>query len=156
MNRIKESISDHSLYEEKPLHDTLKEASEDHTEKYNPGEFPIDVLSLPMQVISKEFAFVHQMPAALPGMTALAVVSGAIGKTYRVIGASYQGELFGNVYVVACAKKSTGKGNASLLARPLLQASKEMAEDWKKNKLPKMEIQAKILEMDIKNWELYT
>ena len=79
--------------------------------------------------VAEDFAKVYQVPVCLPAMTALAVLSGAIGQGTVARGAYKDKATSLNIYVLASSERGTGKGNiGELLARPLSERSAQMAE----------------------------
>ena len=112
-----------------------------------PGEFPIHALSPAMRAIVEEVAEVHRVPVALPAMCAVGVVSGALGNAFTLVGAVNGKESHGNIYIIAAAPKSSGKGSvAGALVRPLLEASAELEADFKERQLPILKSEKAVLE----------
>jgi hypothetical protein len=96
----------------------------------------LDALAGVQRRIVEETADVHRIDAALPGMAAVATLAGAIGKGHIIHGAVNGRDTPCNVYVLAGAPKSYGKNAASTITRPLIDASAEMAEDFRANQKP--------------------
>ena len=111
-----------------------------------PGPFPLDALNGAQRRIVEETANVHQIDVALPGMAAVATLAGAIGKGHVIHGAVNGRDTFCNVYVLACAPKSYGKGAAHEMVKPLIDASAGMAKDFKVNRLPALLREQHVLE----------
>jgi hypothetical protein len=85
----------------------------------------------------------------MPAMAALAVHSGALGKTYRVVGAVNGQKSFGNVYVIAAAARGGGKSTvAGIIAGPLLEANDQLRERFMPEKV-RLETRAELLEKQI-------
>ena len=113
----------------------------------DPGEFPIHALSPAMRAIVEEVAEVHRVPVALPAMCAVGVVSGALGSAFTLVGAVNGKESHGNIYIIAAAPKSSGKGSvAGVLVRPMLEASAELEADFKERQLPSLKSEKAVLE----------
>ena len=113
----------------------------------DPGGFPIHALSSAMRAIVEEVAEVHRVPVALPAMCAVGVVSGALGNAFTLVGAVNGKEGHGNLYIIAAAPKSSGKGSvAGVLVRPLLEASAELEADFKERQLPSLKSEKAVLE----------
>lgn len=115
-----------------------------------PGPFPIEALNVVQRAIVTETAEVHQIDPALPGMAALATLAGAAGRN-RVVGAAVNGkETPLNLYVLAGAPKSYGKGAASSITRPLIDSSTELAESFRDSIRPDLIAEQKTTEARIK------
>lgn len=140
---VRESDSEHSSNgAEQP--DATAERNDELTAK----PFPLHVLNDTMRAIAEEAANVHQIPIELPAMAAVATMSGALGKSRELIGAVNGKTSFGNVYVIAAAPKSTGKGAASSIVSPLTTASGEMGREFRENVLPGLKVEKKTREKD--------
>ena len=98
---------------------------ENQSEVLDAGKFPLDALPEPMNKLAQSLADVHQIDVALPGMAALATLSGAIGKSVTVNGATNGQTTHCNLFIIAGAPKSYGKGSAAAMANPIIEASKE-------------------------------
>ncbi len=75
-------------------------------------------------------------------------MAGALGKSCELVGAVNGKTCFGNVYVIAAAPKSTGKGAASSIASPLITASGEMAREFRENVLPDLKVESQTLKRE--------
>ena len=112
-----------------------------------PGEFPIHSLNPMMRAMVEDVAKVHRVPVELPAMSAVGIVSGALGNAFTLTGAVNGKDCHGNLYVIAAGPKSSGKGSvASALVRPLLDASAELEADFKQTQLPRLRSEKAILE----------
>lgn len=95
----------------------------------DPARFPLDAFPANVREVVANLAQVYQVPACLPAMSALAVLSGAVGKWGEVRGGYKDKSTRLNLYVVAAAARGIGKGNTSQLVEPvgererILQAS---------------------------------
>ncbi len=125
---------------ERPTNDEHDQAT------VEPGSFPIEALSAVEQTIVRETAEVHQIDQALPGIAAVATLAAAIGTAYTVHGAVNVKDTPLNLYVFAGAPKSYGKGAASSVTRPLLDASTELAENFRANVRPDLIAEQRTLE----------
>jgi len=132
MSRIFTTIEGPEL---KPEHD-----------EHEPGPFPLEALPETMRRIAVSVADVNQIDVALPGMAALATLSGAVGKSVRVSGAVNGKETHLNLFVVAGAPKSYGKGSASAVARPLTDSSRELYQEFQENERGRLLAERAILE----------
>lgn len=131
-----------------PFEDVVSFKKEEvwHEEAYHPSvPFPIHALNPLMRDIVKETARVHQIPIELPAMAAIATVSGALGKAFILTDAVNGKESYGNLYTVIAAPKSTGKGAASIITKPLLAASEKMAMDFQEIERGELIAEEKIL-----------
>jgi hypothetical protein len=128
-------------------HAVQKATSDDHEQTtVEPGPFPTEALSNVQQAIVAETAAVHQIDQALPGMAAVATIAGTIGKGHVVHGAVNGKDTPLNLYVLAGAPKSYGKGAASSITRPLIDASTELAENFRQNIRPDLIAEQRTLE----------
>ena len=98
-----------------------------------PERFPIAVFSPLLRAVAENMAAVYQTPTCLPAMSALAVTSGAIGKSAVVRNGYKDKSTRLNLYVLAVAERGSGKGNiGETLGGPLSRRSKELAEQHRK------------------------
>jgi hypothetical protein len=98
-----------------------------------PKNFPIVDFPPLLRTVAENMAEVYQTPVCLPAMSALAVLSGAVGKSV-VIQGGYKDKLTRlNLYVIAVAERGCGKGNVGeTLCGPLSRRSKELADQHRK------------------------
>lgn len=98
----------------------------------SPDNFPVSALPPIVREVAEDFAKVYQVPVCLPAMTALAVLSGAIGQGTVARGAYKDKATSLNIYALASSERGTGKGNiGEQLARPLTERSAQLAERHK-------------------------
>ena len=117
------------------------------TADLEPGRFPIQALSPAMRAMVESVADVHRVPVELPAMSAVAIVSGAMGNAFILTGAVNGKECHGNLYVIPAAPKSIGKGSvAGALVQPLLKASGELEATFKDSQLPGLRTEKATLE----------
>lgn len=94
----------------------------------SPEAFPVSALPPVLREVAQDMARVYQTPVCLPGMAALAVLSGALGKSVVVRGGFNDRPTRLNVYVIGSSGRGTGKGViCEQLARPLTKRSEELA-----------------------------
>ena len=115
-----------------------------------PGPFPIHALCPVMRRIAEESALVHAIPVELPGMEAVVTVAGALGKGWHCVGAVNGRVTFGNLYVLAGANQSGGKGASDVIVRPLIDASDEMADRFCREERPKLTCELLLLKASLK------
>ncbi len=91
--------------------------------------FPIQSFPLLLRAVAENMAAVYQTPISLPAMSALAVLSGAVGKS-AVVCAGYKDKATRlNLYVIAVAERGSGKGViGETLCAPINQESRELAK----------------------------
>lgn len=95
--------------------------------------FPVQAIPESLQVVSAELAQVYQTPVSLPAMCAVAVLSGAVGKSVVVRGGFKDRLTRLNLYVVPVAERGSGKGViGDILARPLMERSETVASDHRR------------------------
>jgi hypothetical protein len=105
---------------------TLVEYS--NAENSEPDTFPLHCLPPQWKELARQSADLAQMPVQLPAMTMLATASAAIGKSYIATGGSNLGDNRANLYIIACAKSSTGKDVAARLADPFFEYERELLD----------------------------
>ncbi len=98
----------------------------------SPDNFPVSALPPIVREVAEDFAKVYQVPVCLPAMTALSVLSGAIGQSIVARSAYKDKDTSLNTYAIAASERGTGKGNiGEQLARPLTERSAQLAERHK-------------------------
>ncbi len=98
-----------------------------------PENFPIWALPDKLRAVVENLAARNQTPVCLPAMSALAVLSGAVGKSAVVRGGFKDMLTLLNLYVLAIAMRGSGKGNTGeTLCRPMSLRSSELAEQHAK------------------------
>ncbi len=115
-----------------------------------PGAFPLDALPDAMRTVAESLADVHQIDVALPAMATLATLSGAIGKSVTVSGAVNGRNTYCNLFIIAGAPKSYGKGASSKSAQPMLDASEELFDNFQKVELGMLLAERVVLEREQK------
>jgi len=118
----------------------------DHGDLLEPGTFPLDALPEGMRTVAASLADVHQIDVALPAMAALATLSGAIGKSVTVSGAVNGRDTHCNLFIIAGAPKSYGKGAASTAAKPIVEASADVLEQFMQNERADLQTEVELLE----------
>ncbi len=118
----------------------------------DPGAFPLEALNVVERSIVESAAEVYQIKAELPGMAAVATLAGAAGKSCIVHDAVNGRETYLNVYVLAGAPKSYGKGANAIITRPLIDASSGLADDFKHNEKPALLQEKRVLEKRMSNY----
>lgn len=118
---------------------------------FEPGGFPLDALGETQRRIVESTSEVFQIAPELPGMASIATMAAAIGKSYVVQDATNGRETHCNLYVIAGAPKSYGKGACAVIAGPLIAASSELAEAFKLNDRPELVQEQRVLEKKMAN-----
>jgi len=118
----------------------------DHSELLEPGEFPLDALPGAMRTLAASLSDVHQIDVALPAMASLATLSGAIGKSVTVSGAVNGRDTHCNLFIIAGAPKSYGKGAASGAAKPIVDASADVLEQFMQNDRADLQTEVELLD----------
>jgi hypothetical protein len=112
--------------------------------------FPISSFPEALRCVSSELAEVYQIPVSLAAMSALAVMSGAVGKSVAVKGGRRDLITMLNLYVIAIAERGSGKGIAGQkLASPVINRSSQLAEAYK-TKMAGWESEFGLLQAEIK------
>lgn len=120
--------------------------AEDHGDHLEAGPFPIDALPPVMRRVAESLADVHQISVELPAMAALATLSGSIGKSVTVSDAVNGRDTHCNLYIVAGAPKSYGKGAASHAVQPIIEASAERADHFQQYERADLQTDRELLE----------
>ena len=116
---------------------------------FEPGEFPIKTLPIVAKDAANAVAETFRLPIELAGMTALATLAGACGKSWQLEGAVDGRANFANLYVVVGARRGVGKGSVSQLVAPLINASANLEREWENNQLPTLKARQSILKQRI-------
>lgn len=116
---------------------------------FEPGEFPIETLPIVAKDAANAVAETFRLPIELAGMTALATLAGACGKSWQLEGAVDGRANFANLYVVVGARRGVGKGSVSQLVAPLINASANLEREWENNQLPTLKARQAILKRRI-------
>lgn len=132
---------------------TIEIPKPDHSEQMDAGPFPIDAFPPVMRCVAESLAEVHKIDVALPAMSALATLSGSIGKSVTVSGVVNGRTTHCNLYVVAGAPKSYGKGAASEAVKPIIEASAERLDHFQKYERADLQTDRELLE-EIKKKQL--
>ncbi len=113
----------------------------------DPGEFPLDALNPVMRRMVEAVADVHQVPVVMPATAAVAIIGGALGNAFKLVGAVNGKISFGNLYVIIGSPKSSGKGSvAGALMQPLLAASQRLEDRFTQEELPGLKREKLVLE----------
>ena len=107
-------------------HGTFTEYSELKDTESGTENFPLQCLPNQWQELARQSAELASMPVQLPAMTMIATASAAMGKAFIATGGSNFGRNRGNLYIIACAKSSTGKDVAARLAEPFFEYEQEL------------------------------
>jgi len=129
-----------------PINPALNdEDSETRTALFPIGEFPE-----PLKTVASELADTYQMPVSLSAMSALAVISGAVGQSAVVTGARRDLTTKLNLYVIPIAGRGSGKGTlGQILTKPLITRSKQLADAYR-GKMADFQSEVGLLEAEIK------
>ncbi|MGE3313047.1 MAG: DUF3987 domain-containing protein [Limisphaerales bacterium] len=115
-----------------------------------PKPFPTHLLPPTVAAIVREIARVHRVPEALPGITAIGVVSAAIGSGLQVISGP-QRTTRANLFLIASAESGTGKSETfRMLASPILEAEEVVQEQWRKHLSPLLQAELRTCENQLK------
>jgi hypothetical protein len=99
-------------------------------------ELPLDALPQVIRELATSCSEVFQVDQALPAVAALTVISAALGKSVVCAGATNGRVTPPNLFNLIVAPPSYGKGVAGVVAKPLLDASKELADKWEEEIRP--------------------
>lgn len=101
-----------------------------------PIELPLDALPQVIRELAVSCSEVFQVDQALPAVAALTILSAALGKSVVCAGATNGRVTPSNLFNLIVAPPSYGKGVAGVVAKPLLDASKELADKWEEEIRP--------------------
>jgi len=117
-----------------------------------PEQFPIAAFPDTLRAVAVNMTAVYQTPLCLPAMSALAVLSGAVGASVIVTGAYKDKRTRLNLYVWPVAERGSGKGViGETLCAPVARRSKELAKQHrqvvagKRGEIAALAIEAKSL-----------
>ena len=105
-------------------------AEPDEADDDAPIELPLDALPQVIRELAVSCSEVFQVDRALPAVAALTILSAALGKPVVCAGATNGRVTPCNLFNLIVAPPSYGKGVAGVVAKPLLDASKELADKW--------------------------
>ena len=101
-----------------------------------PIELPLDALPQVIRKLAVSCSEVFQVDQALPAVAALTILSAALGKAVVCKGGTNGRVTPCNLFNLIVAPPSYGKGVAGVVAKPLLDASKELADKWEQEIRP--------------------
>ncbi len=108
-------------------------------------EFPIEALPAVMRDMALSLGEVYAVPPMLPGLCALGVAAGTLGKGWWLTGAVNGHGNYGNLYLVLVLPPATGKSSiAKALISPLSEWENERERKWKEEDLPALQAEAKL------------
>lgn len=112
--------------------------------------FPVEMLSPLIRDLATDIAKVYCIPPAMPAMAALTIAGAAAGKQYRLVDAVNGQESYSNLFVIAVARRGTGKGSvAAPLIKPFQKANEELREKFAPKRAANL-AEAKVLEEERK------
>lgn len=114
------------------------------------SELPLDALPEIMQRLATACAEVYQVDVALPAVSALAVLSAALGGSVRCAGAANGRETPCNIFLAAGAPSGYGKSVCGFVAEPLMDASHKLGEEWLNVTRPQCLVDIAVAEQDRK------
>ena len=113
-------------------------------------EFPIEVFPLAIRDMAKECARVNQISESVAAMCGLSTMSASIGNSMRVTKPVSGKDTYLNIYTVIGSPKGTCKSSSSQMVQPLLTRTKEVIDNFMKEEIPKLEVEAKTLGIEQK------
>ncbi|HPA19077.1 MAG TPA: DUF3987 domain-containing protein [Verrucomicrobiae bacterium] len=121
-------------------------STDESDEILDPGPFPIEALPPAARAMAVAASEAYQTAPELPAMASLATLSAAIGKAFFVTDAVPGRRTHLNLYIIAGAPKSYGKSSGADIVRPIVEASNDLAEDFRRNRLPSLKSRIATLE----------
>ena len=110
--------------------------------------FPTAALPGVMREFVERVAASERVPAALPAVCALGVISAALGAGLEVVSGSNR-TTRGNLYLLASAESGSGKSEVfRIVAAPLLEHQQKLLEDWKTRTAPAIQAELRIIEKE--------
>lgn len=110
--------------------------------------FPIGSLNQSQRLAVEAIAATYQQEASLSGMAGLAALAGAMGRAWKVSGASNL-DTYGNLYFIGAAPPSYGKGASSAILRPIMQRNNEIQLAYRELIVPDLKVALKLCEKKI-------
>ena len=123
-----------------------KKQSQDATDDFPPPvPFPLDALNNAQRRAVLAVSRTYQQDPALAGMVSLGGLSGAIGRSFMVQGASSH-STYANVFVVCAAERSYGKGSSSAILSAIVQRNSELQLKYREHEAPSLKASIQIAE----------
>jgi len=116
----------------------------------SPLVFPLDALNAAQRRAVLAVSKTYQQDPALSGMVSLAGLAGAIGRGFKVQGASSHAT-YANVFVIAAAERSYGKGSSSSVLAALVRRNNEMQLEYREYEMPSLKADIAIAERELKD-----
>jgi hypothetical protein len=101
-------------------------------------DLPLDALPDVIQRIAQSCADVYLVDVALPAVSALTILSAALGKSVECYGATSGKRTPANLPTVISAPSGYGKGVCGVIAKPYLEASAKLAAQFEENSRPNL------------------
>lgn len=111
--------------------------------------FPLEALNISQRRAVQAIAATFQQEPSLSGMSSLAGLAGAMGRAWKVTGASNL-DAYGNLYLIAAAAPSYGKGASSEILRAIKQRNNELQMEYREQTLPELRVSLKLCEKQLK------
>lgn len=123
---------------------------EEEDEDEDASELPLDAFPNTMQQLGTVCAEVFQVDVALPAVSALQVMSAALGSAVKCAGATNGRETPCQLFTVIGAPTGYGKGVCGVVAKPLTELSHKLAENWLSETRPRCRADIAIAEQERK------
>lgn len=103
--------------------------------------FPLDALSPTARAAAETVAEVHRIPPEMPGLCALATISGAMGRSWSFEGGAKDGQkTHGNLYVLIGAPAGSGKAApAQILTQAFLDYAGQVSRNFQDFERPMLQ-----------------
>jgi hypothetical protein len=113
-----------------------------------PFQFPLFALNDSQRRAVQAIARTYQQDPALSGMVSLAAIAAAAGKGFQIVGASPH-KTFPNIYVVAAAPRTYGKGVSSSILSAILKENDLLQTTYKNETIPELKARKLIAEKQL-------
>lgn len=107
------------------MFDEMTEVQEDVKLFDVSDDFPIEALPSPAKELAMSISATKGVPVQLPAMTALSACAVCMGNDYSAVGAVEGYASYANLYIMAVAESSTGKGASDSIISPIQDHERE-------------------------------
>lgn len=111
-----------------------------------PRDFPLEALNEIQRGIVEAVMGTYGQDAGVVGNASIAVIAGAIGRSYMAEGGATGFSTYANLFALIGADRSTGKGiSARVLMQPIISANDEMQLRYREDALPTLKVRHRLV-----------
>ena len=139
-----DEIPDEELYGQNQIE--LPETPVGEEQPSIPRSFPLEALNQNQREIVEAVMNTYGQDAGVVGNASIAVIAGAIGRSYSAIGGAAGFSTYANLFSLIGADRSTGKGiSARVLMQPIISANDEIQLRYREDALPTLKVRHRIV-----------